>query len=325
MYLKMIKSAFHQPPLNLAKSNYRFEERLPYAMGIQSNKNPKEYASKFVMNQDELAMAQTIEEEQRDIQSRMYDTATMALDRDEVTFIRPNRSAEITAQQMDAQNNRNRGLTLEEARNIPWQRQSIPNVIKNQMQNGMVGDLGIPLSQQEIAMQAFNPALMGGKPTLQRYNEPVPVWATGQNTYDAAQGDLGIIQVPRVSSYLNGTQRGMPGTDNFSQGSATGDKPKYTLKNTESSDPRDIMYPSNYIPKKEVHRILTEMAPVWWNTDDLRGDDTDFVKETVKIAKDEDLKPSQVKKQDKALERVLHDSTQFRMVASAEQRAVRLS
>jgi hypothetical protein len=321
----MLKKGFHEPPLNLAKSNYRFEERLPYALGIQSSKNAKENASRFTRNSDELAMEESIEEEQRDIQARMYDTATQALDRDEVAFIRPNRSAEIMQQQRDAQNNRNRGLTLEEARSIPWQRQSIPNVIANQMQNGLVGDLGMPLSQEEIAMQAFNPALMGGKPVYQRYNEPVPVWATGQNTYDAAQGDLGIIQVPRVDSYLNGTQRGMPGTDNFSQGSATGDKPKYVMNKSESSDPRDILYPSNYIQRKEVRRILTEMAPVWWNTEDLRGNDTDFVKDTVDIAKGEEIKPSQIKKQDKALERVLHDSTQFSMVASTSQRAMRLS
>ena len=321
----MIKTSLHPPPLNLAKSNHRFEERLPYSMTVQANKVHKEHASKFVMNQDELAMQMSIEDEDRDIKERMYDTATQALDRDEVAFIRPNRSMEIMQQQRDAQNNRNRGLTLEEARNIPWQRESTSTVVRNQMQNGLVGDMGMPLSQQEIAMQAFNPALMGGKPTYQRYNEPVPVWATNQNTYDAAQGDLGIIQVPKVSSYLNGTQRGMPGTDNFSQGSATADKPKYVLKGGEPSDPRDVLFPSNYIPRKEVRRILTEMAPVWWNSDDLRGDDTDFVKETVDIAKGEDMSAAKQKKQDKALERVLYDSTQFSMVASTSQRALRLS
>jgi hypothetical protein len=308
----------YEVPTHITKSELRNPVVQRYHVN-QRNDETDYHASSYLVNSDEYAMKTDRGDEERDMAERQYEQGVEASRIGEIRVgEKPSRAAFI--QQVSAEENArvNSGLTKEAYIAIPKPCQSIASVMRDQMLSAgaAVGDIGVPLSSEEIIQQAFNPELMGGKPVLQNYNDDVPVWATRQNTYNANVGDLGIIQVPKVSSYQQGAQSGTIGTDNYNIGNPTGMKPRYRKQNVDSENFEDIAFPSNYLPVKKVRSIYNRVNMAeksWWHVDDLRIEQERIARQTVDIAKGEELTSHQKKKQEVALEDTLNQFTQYKM------------
>jgi hypothetical protein len=315
---KMSVRHTYEVPSHLAKSALRNPVAQRYHVN-QRNDETDYHATAYLVNSDEYAMRIDRGDEERDMAERQYEQGVEASRIGEIRIgEKPSRAAFI--QQVSAEENArvNSGLTKEAYIAMPRPCQSIASVMRDQMLSAgaSVGDIGVPLSSEEIIQQAFNPELMGGKPVLQNYNDDVPVWATRQNTYNADVGDLGIIQVPKVSLYQQGAQSGTIGTDNYNIGNPTGEKPRYKKQNIDSENFEDIAFPSNYLPVKKVRNIYNRvnMAETsWWHVDDIRIEQERVARKTTQIAKGEELTSHQQKKQEVALQDTLGQFTQYKM------------